>query len=117
MGITPTFGPIDGAAAGPAFSHTPGMANGWMEPSAEDASSSAAIRPRPDSTMFCVPAASQQLLRTSSASAALRKGADRSFAHLTVQDLPRDVPPELQGVSVKELVKALGEWFVKDHFL
>ena len=29
-----------------------------------------------------------------------------------MRDAARDLPPELQGVSVKELVKALGEWTV-----
>jgi hypothetical protein len=69
---------------------------------------SAGMRPRSGSTPFFTPA-SRAPAPTPQSTEPSRKGSDPEVTRLTVKDSTKDIPPELQGVSVKELVKALGE--------
>ena len=108
--------PFSHRGSGAAFTPPPQQTatnEGWMESSGVGAGSGigSSMRPRSGSTPFFTPA-SQQLGRTSQVSSAVRKGSDPGLSRLAVRDAARDLPPELQGVSVKELVKALGEWTV-----
>lgn len=108
--------PINNQGPGAAFTPPQQAATnaGWMESSGVGAgagsssSGSSSMRPRSGSTPFFTPA-SQQLGRASQVSSSMRKGSDPGLSRLAVRDAARDLPPELQGVSVKELVKALGE--------
>ncbi|KAK7473506.1 hypothetical protein BaRGS_00035259, partial [Batillaria attramentaria] len=104
QGAVPTFGTADGVTG--TFGQGPGGVSGWFDP--PTAASGNSMRPRSGSTPFFTPA-SQQVGRASQASGTLRKCSDPGLSRLAVRDPMRDIPPELQGVSVKELVKALGE--------
>ncbi|XP_076446720.1 E3 ubiquitin-protein ligase MYCBP2-like isoform X7 [Babylonia areolata] len=121
-GSVPTFGmpmgggPFNSMGPGAAFTPPQPTTSGatWMEASGAGAGSgigvtASVMRPRSGSTPFFTPA-TQPLGRASPVmGSAARKGSDPGVSRLTVRDAPRDLPPELQGVSVKELVKALGE--------
>lgn len=106
-GIIPSFGSASGITA--PFSQGPGaaFASNWVESSAAGAGSGS-MRPRSGSTPFFSPAF-HQVEKASEASGAARKGSDPGISRLHVRDPMRDIPVELQGVSVKELVRALGE--------
>ena len=106
--FTPPTQPPQYPPPPPPPSHAASFSEGWTVLNIDSS-----MRPRAGSTPFSGP--SSQL--AVQANGTLRKGSDPGMSRLLTGEGGKDLPPELRGVSVKELVKALGELNIFCHII